>query len=160
MTDFAGVIRTLVDAGIDFILVGGVAGTVHGSARLTRDVDVVYERSPENMRRLVDALSSHNPYLRGAPQGLPFLWDFNTIQRGLNFTLTTRLGDLDLLGELTGGGGFEQLREHSSTVRVFDRDVQVLDLDWLIRVKRAAGRPRDLEAVAELEALREERDRH
>ena len=160
MTDFAGVIRTLVDAGIDFILVGGVAGTVHGSARLTRDVDVVYGRSPENMRRLVDALSSHNPYLRGAPQGLPFLWDLNTIQRGLNFTLTTRLGDLDLLGELTGGGGFEQLREHSSTVRVFDRDVQVLDLDWLIRVKRAAGRPRDLEAVAELEALREERDRH
>jgi hypothetical protein len=160
MTDFAGVIRTLVDAGIDFILVGGVAGTVHGSARLTRDVDVVYARSPENMRRLVDALSSHNPYLRGAPQGLPFLWDLNTIQRGLNFTLTTRLGDLALLGELTGGGGFEQLREHSSTVRVFDRDVQVLDLDWLIRVKRAAGRPRDLEAVAELEALREERDRH
>ena len=160
MTDFAGVIRTLADAGIDFILVGGVAGTVHGSARLTRDVDVVYGRSPENMRRLVDALSSHNPYLRGAPQGLPFLWDLNTIQRGLNFTLTTRLGDLDLLGELTGGGGFEQLREHSSTVRVFDRDVQVLDLDWLIRVKRAAGRTRDLEAVAELEALREERDRH
>ena len=160
MTDFAGVIRTLVDAGIDFILVGGVAGTVHGSARLTRDVDVVYARSPENMRRLVDALSSHNPYLRGAPQGLPFLWDLNTIQRGLNFTLATRLGDLDLLGELTGGGGFEQLREHASSVRVFDRDVQVLDLDWLIRVKRAAGRPRDLEAVAELEALREERDRH
>ena len=160
MTDFAGVIRTLVDAGVDFIIVGGVAGTVHGSARLTRDVDVVYGRSPENMRRLVDALSSHNPYLRGAPQGLPFLWDLNTIQRGLNFTLTTRLGDLDLLGELTCGGGFEQLREHSSIVRVFDRDVQVLDLDWLIRVKRAAGRPRDLEAVAELEALREERDRH
>ena len=160
MTDFAGVIRTLVDAGIDFILVGGVAGTVHGSARLTRDVDVVYARSPENMRRLVDALASHNPYLRGAPQGLPFLWDLNTIQRGLNFTLATRLGDLDLLGELTGGGGFEELREHASSVRVFDRDVQVLDLDWLIRVKRAAGRPRDLEAVAELEALREERDRH
>ena len=160
MTDFAGVIRTLVDAGVDFIIVGGVAGTVHGSARLTRDVDVVYARSPENMRRLVDALASHNPYLRGAPQGLPFLWDLNTIQRGLNFTLTTRLGDLDLLGELTGGGGFEQLREHASSVRVFDRDVQVLDLDWLIRVKRAAGRPRDLEAVAELEALREERDRH
>ena len=160
MTDFAGVIRTLVDAGVDFIIVGGVAGTVHGSARLTRDVDVVYARSPENMRRLVDALASHNPYLRGAPQGLPFLWDLNTIQRGLNFTLATRLGDLDLLGELTGGGGFEQLREHASSVRVFDRDVQVLDLDWLIRVKRAAGRPRDLEAVAELEALREERDRH
>lgn len=157
MTDLAGVIRTLVDARIDFILVGGVAATVHGSARLTRDVDVVYARTPENIRRLVDALAPHAPYLRGAPEGLPFLWDVNTIRRGLNFTLTTALGDLDLLGELTGGGGFEQLQEHASTVRVFDRDVRCLDLDWLIRVKRAAGRPRDLEAVAELEALREER---
>jgi hypothetical protein len=90
MTDFAGVIRTLVDARVDFIIVGGVAATVHGSARLTRDVDVVYARSPENMGRLVDALAPHNPYLRGAPQGLPFLWDLNTIQRGLNFPLTSR----------------------------------------------------------------------
>ena len=70
MTDFAGVIRTLVDARVDFIIVSGVAATVHGSARLTRDVDVVYARSPENMRRLVDALAPHDPYLRGAPQGL------------------------------------------------------------------------------------------
>jgi hypothetical protein len=148
MTDFTGVIRTLVDGQIDFILVGGVAATVHGSARLTRDVDVVYSRTPANMKRLVEA-----------PAGLPFSWDVNTIQRGLNFTLTTRLGDIDLLGELTGGGGFEQLQAHASNVRLFDRDVPCLDLDWLIRVKRAAGRPRDLEAVAELEALREERDR-
>ncbi len=160
MTDFAGVIRTLVDGQVDFILVGGVAATVHGSARLTRDVDVVYSRTPVNMKRLVEALAPHDPYLRGAPAGLPFSWDVNTVQRGLNFTLTTRLGDLDLLGELTGGGGFEQLRAHASNVRLFDRDVRCLDLDWLIRVKRAAGRPRDLEAVAELEALREERDRH
>ena len=159
MTDFAGVIRTLVDAQVDFILVGGVAATVHGSARLTRDVDVVYARSPANMKRLVDALAPHHPYLRGAPEGLPFSWDVNTIQRGLNFTLTTRLGDLDLLGVLTGGGGFEQLQAHASIVQLFGRDVRCLDLDWLIRVKRAAGRPRDLEAVAELEALREERGR-
>jgi hypothetical protein len=68
-------------------------------------------------------------------------------------------GDLDLLGELTGGGGFEQLEAHASKVRLFDREVRCLDLEWLIRVKRAAGRPRDLEAIAELEALREERDR-
>ena len=158
MTDFAGVIRTLVDAQVDFILVGGVAATVHGSARLTRDVDVVYARTPANMTRLVDALGPHHPYLRGAPEGLPFSWDVKTIQRGLNFTLSTRLGDLDLLGELTGGGGFEQLQAHASHVQLFGRDVRCLDLDWLIRVKRAAGRPRDLEAVAELEALRDERD--
>jgi hypothetical protein len=159
MTDFAGLIRTLADARVDFILVGGVAATVHGSARLTRDVDVVYARTPENLRRLVEGLAAYAPYLRGAPEGLPFQWDVDTLQRGLNFTLTTRLGDLDLLGELTGGGGFEHLEEHASHVCLFDRDVRCLDLDWLIRVKRAAGRPRDLEAIAELEALREERDR-
>src|SRR6266540_2190058 len=124
MTDFARMIRTLVDARVDFILVGGVAATVHGSARLTRDVDVVYARTPENLRRLVDGLASHDPYLRGAPEGLPFQWDVDTLQRGLNFTLTTRLGDLDPLGELTGGGGFEQLEEHASNVRLFDRDVR------------------------------------
>lgn len=156
MTDFASLIRTLADAGVEFILVGGVAATVHGSTRLTRDVDVVYARSPENIERLIQALRPFDPYLRGAPPGLPFIWDAATIRRGLNFTLSTRIGDLDLLGELTGGGGYDALAEHTVTVRIFDRDVRCLDLDTLIRVKRAAGRPRDIEAVAELEALRDE----
>lgn len=159
MTDFGGLLRALADGRVDFILVGGVAATVHGSARLTRDVDVVYARADENIERLVSALAAHAPYLRDAPPGLPFSWDPATLKRGLNFTLTTSLGDLDLFGELTGGGGFERLRPHSSTVRLFDRDVLCLSLEWLIRVKRAAGRPKDLEAVAELEALRDEQNR-
>jgi hypothetical protein len=157
VTDFSALIRTLADARVEFILVGGVAATVHGSARLTRDVDVVYARDDDNIARLVQALAPLAPYLRGAPPGLPFVLDDATVKRGLNFTLTTRLGDLDLLGEVTGGGGFAELRHHAPVVRLFDRDVRCLDLDWLIRVKRAAGRPRDLEAVAELEALRDER---
>lgn len=157
MTDFSALIRTLADAGVDFILVGGVAATVHGSARLTRDVDVVYSRTDENIERLVDALAPLSPYLRGAPPGLPFRWDAETVRRGLNFTLTTHAGDIDLLGEVTGGGGFDDLREHATAVRLFGRDVLCLGLDALIRVKRAAGRPKDLEAVAELEALRDER---
>ncbi len=157
MTDFGALIRTLADARVDFILVGGVAATVHGSARLTRDVDVVYARTNENIERLVAALEPLQPYLRGAPPGLPFRWDAKTLRRGLNFTLTTQAGDLDLLGEVTGGGGFDDLRNHATAVRLFDRDVQCLDLESLIRVKRAAGRPKDLEAVAELEALLDDR---
>jgi hypothetical protein len=97
------------------------------------------------------------PYLRGAPPGLPFRWAAETLRRGLNFTLTTQAGDLDLLGEVTGGGGFDDLRNHAPAVRLFDRDVPCLDLESLIRVKRAARRPKDLEAVAELEALSDER---
>jgi hypothetical protein len=158
MTDFAGLLCVLVDAKVDFILVGGVAAAVHGSARSTKDVDVVYARSPENIARLVEALRPHKPYLRGAPPGLPFLWDEITVGRGLNFTLTTALGDLDLLGEITGGGGYADLLPHSSPISVFGIQCQCLDLPTLIHVKRAAGRPKDLEAIAELEALSDQEE--
>lgn len=157
MTAFGTLIRGLADGGVHFILIGGVAATIHGSARLTRDVDVVYARPDDNLARLVAALKPLSPYLRGAPPGLPFSFDVETLRRGLNFTLTTNAGDIDLLGEVTGGGGFDQLRNHASPVHVYDREVLCLDLDWLIRVKRAAGRPKDMEAIAELEVLREER---
>jgi hypothetical protein len=158
MTDFAGLLRALTSADVEFILIGGVAATVHGSARLTRDVDVVYRRSAENHARLVRALAPHSPYLRGAPPGLPFTWDVDTITRGLNFTLVTALGDLDLLGEAAGGGTFEGLLPHSQPIALYELSVRCVDLPALIRLKRAAGRPKDLEVVAELEALYEERN--
>ena len=156
MTDFEGLLRTLGDAGVEFILVGGVAATAHGSARFTKDVDVVYHRSPENIARLAAALAPLQPYLRGAPPGLPFVWDAQTIAHGLNFTLTTAMGDLDVLGEIVGGGGYTELAAHSVVAPVFGFQCRCLDLDTLIHVKRAAGRPKDFEAIAELEALREE----
>jgi hypothetical protein len=144
---------------VEFILVGGAAASAHGAARLTLDVDVVYRRSPANIERLVAALAPHSPYLRGAPPGLSFQWDPVTIARGLNFTLTTDLGALDLLGEIAGGGSYEDMLPHSIVVEVFGAACRCLDLEWLIRVKRAAGRPKDLEAIAELEAIREEQGR-
>ena len=156
MTDFRALLRLLAEARVDFILVGGVAAVAHGSARLTQDVDVVYSRAEENIRRLVAALAGHSPYLRGAPPGLPFRFDEETVRQGLNFTLTTDVGDLDLLGEITGGGRFEDLEPHSIPLELFGMEIRCLSLEWLIRTKRAAGRPRDLEALAELEALRQE----
>ena len=159
MTDFEKLVAALSDGRVEFIIVGGLAATAHGSARLTQDVDVVYSRSPENMERLVEALAPFRPYLRGAPPGLPFDWSAATIERGLNFTLTTTLGDIDLLGEITGGGRFERLVDHTVELEFFGRRCRCLDLPMLIRVKRAAGRPKDLEVIAELEALLEERDR-
>ena len=156
MTRFDALLQTLSRAGVEYIVVGGVAAVIHGSVRLTRDLDVVYSRKPDNLERLVNCLAPHAPYLRGAPPGLPFQWDVETLTRGLNFTLTTDLGDLDLLGEITGGGAYEALRGHSRTVSAFGVDCLCLELDWLVRVKRAVGRPRDLEAIAELEVLREE----
>lgn len=79
------------------------------------------------------------------------------MQRGLNFTLTTRVGDLDLLGEVTGGGTFEQLQPYTIVLEIFGFQCLCLDLPQLIQTKRAAGRPKDFEAIAELEILLEER---
>ncbi len=156
--EFDKLLPTLVRGGIEFILVGGVAGIVHGAARLTYDVDIVYARSPANHNRIATALKPFKPYLREAPEGLPFVLDASTLRNGLNFTLTTKLGDLDLLGEVTGGGGYRDLLPHSFDVKAFGVKFKCVDLRTLIKLKRAAGRPKDLEALAELEALLQERE--
>jgi len=156
-TDFSSLFRVL--ARTDFILIGGLAAAVHGAARATYDVDVLYARTPENIGRLVAALAPLQPYLRGAPPGLPFKWDTETISHGLNFTLTTTAGDIDLLGEVTYGGTYDRLLADTEIVSAFGIECRCLTLERLIQVKRAAGRVKDFEAIAELEAIAEERRR-
>lgn len=151
-------LSALHKADVQFIVVGGIAATAHGSARVTQDIDVSYARDDGNIDRLVRALRPLKPYLRGAPAGLPFEWSARTIRAGLNFALTTTAGDIDLLGEIVGGGRYQDLAAHTVTVSLYGHDTKILDLPWLIRVKRAAGRPKDLEVIAELEALQEEMD--
>jgi hypothetical protein len=153
---FDHILTALVQGEIRFVLIGGVAGIIHGAARLTYDVDIVYERSAANIKRLAQTLKPLSPYLRGAAAGLPFVLDEKTIRNGLNFTLTTALGDLDLLGEVVGGGGYGQLLSHSSEIEAFGVTFRCVNLRTLIQLKRAAGRPKDLESLAELETLLEE----
>ena len=112
--DLERVLAVLVPARVQFIVIGGWAAALHGSARSTLDVDAVYGRSRENIRALVAALRPYEPYLRGAPPGLPFTFDERTVRVGLNFTLSTTLGSLDLLGEVTGGGPYEALSPRRS----------------------------------------------
>jgi hypothetical protein len=157
VTDYEKLIPLLVENEIDFIIVGGAAATVHGSARLTLDLDVVYSRNQQNLTKIFFALKPLGPYLRGAPPGLPFDWSVETLQKGLNFTLTTRLGALDLLGEIVGGGTYEQLKPHTIKLQVSEVECLCLSLEHLIQVKRAAGRPKDFEAIAELEQILAER---
>jgi predicted nucleotidyltransferase len=158
-TDYAALLRVLAAGRVDFIIVGGLAATIHGAARATYDVDVLYARTPENLSRMVAALAPLRPYLRGAPAGLPFTWEVETLSKGLNFTLTTTAGDLDLLGEITYGGTYDALRSDTEVVTVLGIECRCLSLEQLIQVKRAAGRVKDLEALAELEAIAEERRR-
>ncbi len=158
-TNFFKGIQVLHEAGVEFIIVGGVAAILHGLAYTTYDLDVVYSRDRENIRRLVQALVPFQPYLRGAPPGLPFELDENTVRNGLNFTLTTTFGDLDLLGEVTGAGTYHTLLPHSKEVLAFGVRCRRANLNRLIQMKRAAGRPKDFEVLAQLQTLLDEQER-
>lgn len=156
MTGFEPLLKALLREEVDFIVVGGVAGILHGAARVTFDLDIVYGRDEANLTRLCRSFAGCQPYLRGAPPGLPFVLDLETLRRGLNFTLVTTEGDIDLLGDVTGGGGYNDLLEHTVWIQVEDLRFRCVTLPKLIALKRAAGRPRDLAALAELEVLLEE----
>lgn len=153
MTDLPRLLGSLAEAGVRFIIVGGMAGVAHGSARVTFDIDCVYARDAGNIARLAQALAAFQPTLRGAPPELPFRFDEPTIQAGLNFTLDTTAGPIDFLGEVVGGGRYEALLPDTVELQVFGIRCRVVTLPRLIALKRAAGRPRDLDALAELETL-------
>jgi hypothetical protein len=155
--NFEAAFKSLTTAQVNFIVVGAYAGVVQGSVQVTRDLDICYERTSENMKRLAAALTPYHPKLRGAPPGLPFALDERTLAQGMNFTFQTDFGDIDLLGELSGVGQFPEFARDAVTLEVFGMQVRVASLDALIRSKRAAGRPKDLLSLAELEAILESR---
>jgi hypothetical protein len=155
MQAFERQIALLAEFGVDAVIVGGVAVVLHGADYLTHDLDVCYSRTPENTERLARALQSVNARLRGAPAGLPFILDAQTIRRGLNFTFDTDIGPLDLLGEVAGVGTYSEVAAGAARTELFGFSVQVISLGGLIAAKRAAGRPKDLLVIPELEAILE-----
>lgn len=152
-TEFEKLLQTLRAARVKFVLIGGLAAIAHGAATLTGDVDICYARDGQNLERLVQALAPFHPRLRGVPPDLPFRLDVPTLRTGLNFTLTTDLADLDLMGEVLGLGAYDAVSTVAEEIEVYGVPCSVLTLEGLIRAKRAAGRPKDLRALHELEAL-------
>jgi hypothetical protein len=146
-------VQVLTDAEVAFVIIGGWSAILHGSSYQTRDLDVCFSRSRDNLKRLAAALAPFHPRLRDFPVGLPFIWDETTLRNGTVFTLDTDLGVVDLLAEVAGVGAYQEVFEHSVLVHAFDREVRTLDLGSLIRSKRAAARPKDLALLPELEAL-------
>lgn len=97
--------------------------------------------------------------MRGAPPELPFFWDEQTLRNGLNFTLTTSLGDIDLLGTVTGLGGYEDIEPASESIELYGHPVKLISLSDLIRTKAATGRAKDLVDLEALRALEREVER-
>lgn len=155
MKSFGTALKVLADSEVNFVIVGGFAAVARGSLQVTQDLDICYERTPENFKRLAAALAPYHPGLRGAPEDIPFVLDERTLAQGMNFTLQTELGDIDLLGELSGVGGFPEVARDAIWLTLYGGSYRIASLDALIRSKRAAGRPKDLNALPELEALKE-----
>lgn len=118
-------------------------------------LDICYARHDANVKRLASAFAPYHPRPRDLPENLPFVWDEQTLQSGTNFTFNTDLGEVDLLSEVAGVGTYEDALVVSLVVTLYGLEYRVLTLDSLIAAKRAAGRPKDLLVLPELEALRE-----
>jgi hypothetical protein len=148
----AALVELLSGSGLDFVVIGGVAAIMHGSARMTLDLDISMAFTRENLERLLEVLRPHNPRHATRPD-LSILDE--PIERLLGFRMLlieTGLGRLDVL---PGVEPFGHADLPTEVREVFGRPCRVLALDALIEVKRLAGRRKDIEAVYELEAIRD-----
>jgi hypothetical protein len=143
----------LTEAEVAYVVIGGVAATVHGSARVTNDLDICYDQSDANTRRLAALLASWDAYPWQWPDGLPFFMDARTFRMTPTMTLNTSQGRLDVLHRVEPIGDYAACRAVSTDETAFGHTVPVLDLAPLIAAKRYANRPKDRDALPELEAL-------
>ncbi len=151
-------LRTLLEHDVRFIIIGGFASALRGSPVITGDLDVCYARDDANLERLAEALRALQARLRGAPPDVPFHLDAPSLRAGDHFTFTTSSGSLDCLGTPAGTNGFADLDARATGEVIDEMTVRVAALDDVIRMKRAAGRPKDLIQLEWLSALRDEID--
>ena len=154
--DPAKALAALDAHGVRYVVIGGIAARLLGSPTVTRDLDICYARDEGNLEALAETLRELKAELRGAPAGLPLQLEAHTLAAGDHFTFSTAAGDLDVLGTPSGTAGYDELASNASRIDLDGRPVLVASIDDLIRMKRAAGRPKDRVELEILGALREE----
>jgi len=152
-TDVEKLLKALHAEEVEFVIIGGVAAVLQGSAYVTADLDLCYSRKRQNLINLAKALAPFGPLLRAIPEQVPFKLDLAALRSGMHFTLTTEVGDLDIFGEVTGIGNYEQVLALTEEIEIFGVACKVLTLEGLIKAKRATGRGKDLRILSELETL-------
>jgi hypothetical protein len=152
--DFIELLERLNKAGVDFVIVGGFAGTVYGCMMVTQDIDICLDFSPANLLTLQKAISDLNPVHRMTPGRKKLELTEKNCSSFRNLYLDTDIGRLDCLGSIKGIGDYQKVKDESVTVETGGVRLKVLNLDALIESKKAMNRPRDRQAVAELEAIK------
>lgn len=152
-------LRALVEGGVRFVVIGGLAAQAHGSPLITEDLDICFDLDRDNLDRLGEVLTELMAVRRGMPDGVVAPVDAGALRAGDVFTLRTRYGDLDLLARPDPGLDFAMLTSRAVHFEYDGLPVQIASLDDVIAMKRAAGRPKDLLAIEHLAALRDEIDR-
>ena len=155
---FERIVHLLHKQGVEFIIIGGQAEYLMGSARVTFDTDVCYRRTPDNLKKLAAALKELKPTLRGAPPDLPFRIDAESLALGMNYTFSTKEGDLDFLGLVEPLGGYDNIAPRAEIMMLGDIPIQVISLDDLITIKSYLGRPKDRDSLMHLQAIKRIRD--
>lgn len=148
------ILRRLTARGVDFVVIGGIAAVLHGSAQATYDLDICYATDPGNLAALGEVLVELGARLKGVEEPVPFVPDESTLRRVEVLTMVTDEGELDILARPVGSPGYEALRRNADRFDLDGFSVLVASIDDLIEMKRAAGRTKDLAAVEELEVIK------
>lgn len=151
--DATELLRRLVAAGVDFVVIGGIAAVLHGSARLTRDLDIVFAPEQGNLEALGGVLVRSKARLRGVDGDIPFVPDARTLNGVQLLTLETDAGWFDVHRRPDGAPPYERLRREAVRMDAGGFSILVASIDDLVAMKRAAGRPQDLVDIETLEAI-------
>ena len=129
---------------------------VHGYAGATYDLDIVFERSRENLSRLVQALSPYHPRPRDFDDALPFVFDAVTLQNNSALTLKTDLGAIDLFAEIPGFKTYGEIEKAAESIDLGNGVlIKILTVDGLIVNKTATGRKKDIDHLQHLRAIKD-----
>ena len=150
-------LQRLNDHGVEFVIIGGVCGVLHGVSLVTFDLDICCPFSTTNLRRIESSIKDTHPHHRLAGNKLPLELTDDLCERLKNLYLQTDIGVLDCLSEVSGIGSYEEVVKQSQLHRMTFGEYRILTLDGLITAKEAVGRDRDLAAVKQLRSIKERR---
>jgi len=151
---FLNILQLLAKNEIDFVIIGGFAGAVHGCTMLTQDIDICCDFSVPNLLKLAAALKDVHPVHRMTPARLPLELNDANAGQFKNLYLDTDIGQLDCLSFVEGIGDYEKVKQGSILIEAEGLKMRTLDIDALIEAKKAMNRPRDRQMIKELERLK------